>query len=61
MRLKQIIMAHYGLGYVSKRGFRSELSMTKLGSYGMEDGPGKVHNRHGVWCDGHQSKFSNNR
>ena len=28
---------------------------------GMEDGPVRVHDRHGVWCEGSQSKSSNNR
>ena len=23
----------------------------RLGSYGTEDGPGRFHARHGVWCE----------
>ena len=54
-------MARYGLGYASKGGFGSGLSMPKEGSYGMEDVPGRLHVRHGVWCEEHRSKSSNNR
>ena len=54
-------MDRYGLGGAFKRGFGSELSMPKEGSYGKEDGPGRVHTRHGVWCEEHHSKSSNNR
>ena len=35
--------------------------MPEEGSDGMEDGPGRVNDRHGVWCEKHQSKSSNNR
>ena len=35
--------------------------MPKEGSDDMEYGPGRVHARHGVWCEEHQSKSSNNR
>ena len=35
--------------------------MTKEGSDGVEDRPGRVHTRHGVWCEEHHSKSSNNR
>ena len=27
----------------------------------MEDGPGRLHARHGVWCEEHHCKSSNNR
>ena len=35
--------------------------MPKEGGDGMEDGPERVHARHGVWCKQHHSKSSNNR
>ena len=35
--------------------------MTKEGSDGMEGGSRRVHARHGVWFEKHQSKSSNNR
>ena len=57
----QIVLYRYGLGYASRGGFASGLFMPKEGDDVMEDGPGMVHARHGVWCEEHQSKSSNNR
>ena len=51
MHPTQISLDRYGLGDVSKGGFGSGLSMPKEGGDGMEDGPGRVHARHGVWCE----------
>ena len=45
----KIVLARYGLGDAYKGGFGSGLSMPKEGSDGMEDVPGRVHARHGVW------------
>ena len=42
-------------------GFGSGLYMPREGSDVMEDGPGRVQARHGVWCEEHQIKYSNNR
>ena len=47
----QIALARYGLVDASKGVFVIVISMPKEGSYGMEDGPGRVHARHGVWCE----------
>ena len=57
----QIELDQYGLGDSSKGGFGSGLSMPKEGGDGTEDGTGRVHDRHGVWCEEHQCKSSNNR
>ena len=57
----QILMYPYGLEYDSKGGLGIGLSMPREGSDGMEDGPVRVHDRRGVWCEGNQSKSSNNR
>ena len=57
----QIALARYGLGDTSKGVFGSGLSMPKEGSDGMEDGTERVHARHEVWCEEHQSKSINNR
>ena len=61
MCLTQIAPTRYGLGDASRGGVGSVLSMSKEGSDGMEDGPGRVHTRHGVWCEEHQTTSSNNR
>ena len=57
----KISLARYGLGDTSKGRFGSGISIPKEGSDGKEDVPGRVHARHGVWCEEHQSKYSNNR
>ena len=51
MHSAQIVLAQYGLGDVSKGGFGSGLYMTKEGSDAMEDGTGRVHTRHRIWCE----------
>ena len=61
MRPTQIALVRYGLVGVYKGGFGIGLSIHKDGSDGMEDGTGRVHNRHGVWCEEHQSKSINKR
>ena len=61
MSPSQIVLTKYGLGYVSKKGFVSGLSIPKEVSDGMEDGPGRVYTRHGVLCEEHESKSINNR
>ena len=60
MHPAKISLTQYGSGDASKGGSRSGLYISKEGSYGMEDGHGRVHNRHGFWCEKHQSKSSNN-
>ena len=48
VRPTQIALARYGLGNAYTGGVGSGLSITKEVSDGMEDGPGRVHDRHGV-------------
>ena len=50
MHPNQIELDRYGLGDSYKGEFESGLSMPKEGSDGMENGPGRVHDRYGVWC-----------
>ena len=57
----QIYPAFYVLEDISKGWFGSGSTIPKEVSYDMEYGPGKVHARHGVWCEEHQSKSSNKR
>ena len=61
VRPTQIALVCYILGDAYTGGFGSGLSMPKEGSDGMEDGPGRVHARHGIWIESHQNKSSNNR
>ena len=61
MRPTQIAMDRYVLGDAITGGVVSGPFVPKEGSYGREDGPGRVHARNGVWCEEHQSKYSNNR
>ena len=61
VRPTQIALARYGLGYAYKGGVGSGLYMPNEGSDGMEDGPGRVNARHGVWCEEHHIKSSNDR
>ena len=51
MHPNQIALDRYGLGDSSKGGLGSGLSMSKEGSDGMEDGPGRVHYRYRVLCE----------
>ena len=51
MRPTQIALAPYGLRDAYKGGFGSVISMLKEGSDCMEDGPGRFHARHVVWCE----------
>ena len=61
MRPTKIALDQYGLGDAYKGGFVSGLYMPKEGSDDTEYGPGRVHARHGFWCEEHQSKYSNKR
>ena len=61
VRPNQVAMSRYWLIDVYKGGFGSGLFMTKEISGGIKDGPGRVHARHGIWCEDHQCKSSNNR
>ena len=51
VRPNQIALDRYLLEDAYKRGFGNGLSMPKEGSDGVEDLPGMVHTRHGVWCE----------
>ena len=51
----QISLACYRLGDEFKRRFGNGISITKEGSDGKEDGTRRVHARHGVLCEEHQS------
>ena len=48
VRPTKIELAQYGLGYASKWGLGSGLSIPKEGSDSMEYGPGRMHARYGV-------------
>ena len=61
VRPNQIELSWYGLGDAYKSGFGSGISMPKEESYEMEDGHGRFHARHWIWCEEHHSKSSNNR
>ena len=61
MHPTQIALTQYGLGDASKGGFGSGLYVPKEGSDGAEDGPGRVHARHGFWCEKHHIKSIINR
>ena len=50
MHPTQIVMAWYVLGKASKEFLGSVLYMPKEGSDDIEDVPGRVHTRYGVWC-----------
>ena len=51
MRPDQIVLAQYALVDANKGGVGSVISMPKERGDGMEDGPGMVKARHGVWCE----------